>query len=167
MAVLISEELRQILRDPDTVKALATVDREGNPHVTYKGSVHINERDEIEFYEMIESSRTNQNLVNSIWFSHTVSVNLLTKDKRSFLIRGIPKRVLIYGKEYENHYLKVRERFGDVDLAGVWQVEPVEVIEESFEKRRKEEEEAHPLLRHLDRLLKKEGEDTGHETTTV
>lgn len=167
MAGIISEELRQVLQDPDTIKALATVDKDGNPHVTYKGSVHINERDEIEFYEIIESSRTNRNLVNSIWFSHTISINLLTKDKRSLLIRGIPKKVLIYGKEYERHYRKVQEKFGNIDLAGVWQIEPVEVIDESFCRRREEEEKAHPLLRHLDRLLKKEGKEVKDEKSAV
>lgn len=153
MALEIQEDVRELLQDSETVKALATVDKEGNPHVAYKGSVHVNERGEIEFYEIIESSRTNQNLVNSIWFNHTVSINILAKDKRSFLIVGKPKKVLIYGKEYEKHYAAVQKRFGNIDLAAVWQIEPIEIREESFEKRRVEEEEAHPLLRHLDRLL--------------
>src|ERR1035438_9555052 len=45
-----------------------------------------------------------------------------------------------------------RRRLGDVDLSAVWVIEPEEVINENILVRRAEEEQAHPLFRHLDRL---------------
>lgn len=159
MAVIIQDELRTLLQSPETVKALATVDKEGNPYVTYKDSIHINDKGELEFYEMIETSQTNKNLVYSIWFDRLVTINILGKNKQSFLIKGKLKKVEIYGKEYEKHYQKVQDKFGNIDLAGVWKIEPIAIQEDSFQKRREEEEKEHPLLRHLDRLLVEDWEN--------
>lgn len=55
--------------------------------------------------------------------------------------------------EFEAAYRKVQEERGNIDLSAVWIIEPVEIIDKSFEKRRLEEEEAHPILKHVDRLL--------------
>lgn len=55
--------------------------------------------------------------------------------------------------EFEAAYRKVQEEQGKIDLSAVWLIEPVEIIDKSFEKRRLEEEEAHPILKHVDRLL--------------
>lgn len=154
MAVELTDEVRNILKDPDSKKVLATIDREGNPHVTFKGSICANEAGYLEYYELIESSRTNKNMVHSIWFHKTVAVSVLNGDT-SYQIKGIPYRAIIAGREFEDAYKRVREIYGSrkVDLSTVWLIEPVEVVEESFEKRRREEEAAHPILRHLDLLI--------------
>lgn len=153
MAAELGEEIIKLLGDPETVKVLATVDREGRPHVAFKGSIHVNGRGQLEYFEIIESSQTNKNLVSSIWFNKPVAVNILGKDKTSFQIKGKPVKALISGREFEGHYRKLKEERG-LDLSTVWIIDAEEVIEETFAKRRSEEEAQHPLFRHLDMLVK-------------
>lgn len=155
MAVVIGDGLRALLQDKNTIKAIATVDREGRPHVVYKDSLHINNEGNLVFYELIESSQTNKNLVASIWFKQKVAVNILGNDKTSYQIKGTPYKAIIAGREFQKHYELVQEQLGIMDLSTVWVIEPEEVIEETFEKRRQEEEKARPLLGHLDRWVVK------------
>ncbi|MDR3254010.1 MAG: hypothetical protein LBT31_00390 [Synergistaceae bacterium] len=155
MGVLLSvlnEDFGQILADPETIAALATTGSDGSVHVAFKGSFCLREDGNLEYDEVIEASQTNKNLVYSIWFGKTVSISFLAKDHRSFLVIGRPVRALVSGREFREHYVAIRGRLGDVDLSTVWIIEPVSVCEQSFEKRRTEEENAHPLFRHLDRL---------------
>ena len=48
MSAVISEELKQIIADPETLKAVATVNKNGIPHVVFKGSLHVNGDGQIE-----------------------------------------------------------------------------------------------------------------------
>ncbi|MCD8045543.1 MAG: hypothetical protein LUE90_02600 [Clostridiales bacterium] len=157
MAIRLSEEIKQLLDDPETRKVLATTDREGNPHVVFKGSIRVNEDGYLEYLELIESSRTNRNMVNSIWFRKSVAVAVLNGGV-SYQIKGIPYRSIIAGREFERAYQWTQEHLGGIDLSAVWLIEPTEIREESFEKRRLEEEEEHPVLKHLDRLTVTENE---------
>ncbi|MBR1866854.1 MAG: pyridoxamine 5'-phosphate oxidase family protein [Lachnospiraceae bacterium] len=154
MAVEISRELQEILNDPQSIKVLATTDPEGRPHVVFKGSLHVNEDGYLEYLEFIESSQTNKNMVHSIWFHKTVAINV-KHEKQSFQIEAVPYRALIAGKEFEKRYNQVRREKG-IDLSTVWLMEPLEIVEETFEKRRLEEEKAHPILKHLDLLVEQE-----------
>lgn len=152
MAIELEAAIKKLLDDPETVKVLASISREGKPHVSFKGSIHVNDQGNLEYYEIIESSQTNKNLVHSIWFHKQVAINILGKNKQSFQIKGTPVKALIYGKEFEKHYKKIKAERGQ-DLSTVWIIEPEEIIEETFIKRKTEEEAAHPLFRHLDTLL--------------
>jgi hypothetical protein len=150
---ILSEDIGRLLADDKTIAALATTGSDGAVHVSYKTSFRLRKDGNLEYDEAIETSQTNKNLVYSIWFGKTLSINVLSEDRRSFLITGRPVRAVISGREFRDHYIAIRERLGDVDLSAVWIIEPISVSEKSFEKRRSEEENAHPLLRHLDRLV--------------
>jgi len=152
MGAILSEEIGRTLGDRETIVALATVGSDGAAHVAYKDSFRYRGDGNIEYDEIIETSQTNKNLVYSIWFEKTVSLSILTKDRRSYLIKGRPVQAVISGRKFREHYTSIRERLGDVDLSAVWVIEPISVQEQSLGKRRAEEESAHPLLRHLDRL---------------
>jgi hypothetical protein len=155
MGAVLDEDIGLLLRDPETIAALATTGSDGAVHVAFKDSFSVNEDGNLEYDEVIETSQTNKNLVYSIWFEKTVSISILAKDRRSYLITGRPVHAHIAGRHFREHYTALREKLGDVDLSTVWVIEPISVQEQSFEKRRTEEEEAHPLLRHLDRLAVK------------
>jgi predicted pyridoxine 5'-phosphate oxidase superfamily flavin-nucleotide-binding protein len=152
MAVELKQEIKELLDNPNSIKVLATTDNEGNPHVVFKGSIRTGRDGYIAYYELIETSQTNKNMVNSIWFKRQVAINVYG-DKKSYQIKGIPYQAIIAGHEFEEAYKQVRERFEDGELSTVWLIEPLEVIEESFSKRKIEEEEKHPILKHLDRLV--------------
>lgn len=151
MSVL-SKELIEIINDKETLKSIATVNRDGIPHVAYKGSLHV-EGDQIVFYDLIQSSQINKNLVHAIWFQKKVAISLLTKDKRSFLILAKPIKSVTAGKEFEKIYIDLQEKKGkEVDLSAIWYLEPIRIKEETYSVRRKEEEEKYPYIRHLDRV---------------
>ena len=153
MGIDLGKEIVELFKDEATVKVLATNDKYGVPHVVCKASMDINEDGNIQYLEFIESSQTNMNMVNSIWFKRKVAINIKTQDGRSYQIKGTPIRTHISGAIFEKYYRIVRQKFDDGDLAAVWIIEPEEVINESFEYRKKEEETKHPLLKHLDRLI--------------
>ena len=152
MAVTLEREVIELLNDADSIKVLATNDKQGNPHVVFKASLHADEDGYISYWELIETSQTNKNMVNSIWFHKQVAISV-QKDGKSYQIKGVPYRAIIAGQEFEEAYVKARSILEDADLSTVWLIEPTQVIEETYQKRKQEEEEAHPILQHLDRLL--------------
>ncbi|MDR3230476.1 MAG: hypothetical protein LBT65_03480 [Synergistaceae bacterium] len=149
---MLSADVKRALDDPETVRVVSNTDPDGVPHLAFKDSLRLREDGNLEYEEIIESSDFNKNMTYSIWFDRSVAIVLLTKDRRSFLIKGRVSRAIISGREFRDHYVAVRQRLGDVDLSTVWVIEPAFEREETLEKRRVEEEGAHPLLRHIDRL---------------
>ncbi len=153
MSNLISKEIKNAVNAPESLKCIASVSADGELHLVYKQSLHVNEDGNLEFYEYIESSQNNKNMVNSIWFNQPVVVNVLTADKRSFEIKGIAKQALIAGAKFERIYRQEIEK-GREDLSTVWIIEIQKISEKTLKKRIEEETEKHPHFRHLDQLLK-------------
>jgi DNA-directed RNA polymerase subunit N (RpoN/RPB10) len=153
MSVKIDKELAALINAPETLKVLATIDKNGEPHVVYKGSIHAEDNGNLSFLELLESSRSSQNLVHSIWFDKKIAVNVLDKDKNSYEIIAKPTRCITCGREFERAYESVRDRLGDVDLSAIWIVEPVKITNETYRVRLRQEEENFPIIRHLDRSV--------------
>lgn len=152
MAIKLTAEIINLFKKDDTTKVLATIDAKGFPHVVVKQSLQLDENGTVLYLELLESSQTNKNLVRSIWYDGKVSIILKGKAGESWQIKGKPVKAHITGALFQKHYLVVRNLLGDVDLAAVWEIEPEEVIDQSFKSRRVEEEQKHPLFTHLDRL---------------
>lgn len=156
MAVELTNEIKEALSNPKTLKILGTVDKNGVPHITYKGSLHINEEGNLEHYELLESSQTNANLVATIWFDKKAAVNLLTEERQSYQLLVRPIRSITAGRYFESVYKKLRSNGRDIDLGAIWQFEVLEIRNETSAVRIKEDEEAYPILKHLDRLARKD-----------
>lgn len=154
MAIQLAKEVIELLNDKETVKVLATTDEKGVPHAVIKQTFGVGEDGNLTYLELLESSQTNKNLVRSIWFNRKVAVTLKGKDGVSYQIKGKPVRAIISGLEFQKHYVSIRERLGDVDLASVWVIEPEEVINQSYQVRKAHEEATRPYFKHLDRLAK-------------
>jgi hypothetical protein len=153
MSEIIDKALADTINAPDTLKVLATIDKNNVPHVVYKGSLHADENGNLTFLELLESSRSGQNLVHSIWFDKKIAINVLDKDKNSYEIIAKPIRCITCGKEFEQAYENVRARLGDVDLSAIWIAKPEQVTNETYKARLKDEQENYPILKHLDRLV--------------
>lgn len=154
MAIRLEKDIIELVEKDKAVKVLATTDKDGVPHVVFKGSLNIDRDGNIIYLELLESSRTNSNLVNSIWFNKKVAVSVKSEDGRSVQIKGIPVKCHITGPVFEHYYKIISRRIQDADLAAVWVIEPEEIREETYKIRKAEEEKNHPLLLHLDRLAK-------------
>ena len=154
MSIELSQEIKDAIKDPASIKVVASKDRHGEVHAVAKGSLTVNDEGQLVFLELLESSQNNKNLIYSLWFEQKVAVNIITGDRRSYEIKGIPVRSLVFGHEFEVYYKKVVEKDPENDLAAVYFIDPVEVKEESYKVRRTEENEKHPLYLHLDRIAK-------------
>jgi hypothetical protein len=154
MAAKLNKEIIALFSSDDSTKVLATVNENGYPHAAAKRFIRVDDDGNLLYLELVESSRTQKNLVRSIWFDHKVSISVSDSNGQSWQIKGKPVKTLITGPVFLHHYRDVRKRLGDVDLSAVWVIEPEEVINENVLVRHAEEEQAHPLFRHLDRLAK-------------
>jgi len=157
MPVTIPAEIAALLADPATVKILATVDAEGNPHAVEKRSLHLAEDGTIHHLELLESSNTNRNLVRGIWFDGKVAIALRGSDGRNVQIKGRPIKTHITGALFQRAYAALRAQDSKSDLAAIWVIEPLEVIDQGLEARRAREDGLHPTFIHLDRLATTEG----------
>jgi hypothetical protein len=154
MATILNKEIIALFSSGDATKVLATVNEQGHPHAATKPYILVDDTGNLLYLELVESSQTQKNLVRSIWFDHKVSISVSDNHGQSWQIKGRPVKTLITGPVFLHHYRDVRQRLGDVDLSAVWVIEPEEVINENVLVRHAEEELAHPLFRHLDRLAK-------------
>jgi hypothetical protein len=153
MASTTLKDIESIVNDPDSVKVLASIDRNGVVHAVFKESIATTEDGNIYFLELNETSQTNKNMTYSLWFKHSVSVNILAKDKISYQVKGTPTRTIICGPEFEKAYIAVQERLGaDADLSAIWIIRPDEIREETPVVRQAEERKKYPLIGHLDRF---------------
>ncbi|NTV01543.1 MAG: hypothetical protein HGB04_01985 [Chlorobiaceae bacterium] len=154
MGIQLSEELILLFNDAGTFKALATSDGDRIPDVVAGGIFRISDEGNIIYLEHLETSRTNHNLVSAIWFERQVSIAVLGRNGENYQIKGRPVKVHITGDLFRKYYMESRALLGDVDLSGVWVIEPTEVIDESLQRRQAREEQQRPFFRHLDRLAK-------------
>jgi len=154
MTTKLNKEIIALFSSDDSTKVLATVNELGSPHAAAKPFIRVDDDGNLLYLELVESSGTQKNLVRSIWFDTKVSISVSDNHGQSWQIKGKPVKTLITGPVFLHHYRDVRQRLGDVDLSAVWVIEPEEVINENILVRHAEEELAHPLFRHLDRLVK-------------
>lgn len=151
MAVLTSEIIKLAERK-DTLKAIATTNHEGIPHITYKDSLHI-EDGYIVFYDLIQSSQTNKNLVDAIWYDKSVAISFLGVNEENYQVIGKPVKCITAGAEFEKLYRRLREE-GAADLNAIWYIRPEKFRDNSYFVRVEYEREKHPLIRRLDMLQK-------------
>lgn len=154
MGITFPKELLELLAKRDTVKIIATTDAKGTPHAVVKQSLQLNESNQLIYFELLESSQTNKNLVHSIWFNRPIAVAVIGTGGESYQIKGKPVKAIVSGLLFRDYYVKIREQLGDVDLAAVWVIEPLEVVDQTLDGRSQEEEIRHPYFKHLDRLAK-------------
>lgn len=154
MEVEISQEIRDIFAEKDSIKVLATSDEHGVPHVVAKGSIFINDEGDVIYLELLEKTISGRNMTHSLWFDRKVAVTVISKDGRSFQIKGIPYKTLISGHEYEKFYIEAENRNPENDLAAVYFIKPSEVREETYPVRLRQQRERHPLYQHLDKIAK-------------
>jgi predicted pyridoxine 5'-phosphate oxidase superfamily flavin-nucleotide-binding protein len=156
MATEISQEIREVFNDKESIKVLATSDENGVPHVVAKGSIFIDDKGDVVYLELLEKTVSGRNVTHSLWFDRKVSVLAIAKDGRSFQIKGIPYRTLISGKEYEKYYVEAEKHNPENDLAAVYYIKPDEIREETYSVRLKQQRERHPLYQHLDKIAREE-----------
>lgn len=161
MTIQLSDTARRLIEDPFASKALATVSADGVPHSITEDWLSVDPNGSLLVLELNERSQTTKNLVHSIWYARSVSILLRGSDGVSIQIRGVPIKAHVSGPFYQQHYVAVREQYGDVDLGAVWVIEPIEELDQS---RGRELDEARRLngFTHLDRLTQATAQPNGN-----
>jgi hypothetical protein len=152
MATILTAGVIALLEHPDTIRILATVDAKGVPHAVVKSSIHLGDDGNIHYLELLETSSTNRNMVQSLWFDGTVAITLANPNGRSAQIKGRPVKAHITGPLFLHHYERLKEADAEADLAAVWVIEPKLVLDQTLAVRRRAERVKHPHFVHLDRL---------------
>jgi len=146
------KEVVDLISDSESIKVITTSDEDGNPHTAFKDNLTVLDDGNLAFGEEFEGSQTNVNLVRSIWFNKNVELTVRDRHGTTFQIKGKPYRYAHAGPLFKKFYLAEREKRGlDSELAGVWIITPEEVRNETYDVRKKEEDERHPFFRHFDR----------------
>jgi hypothetical protein len=155
MSTVLTEDFRDVLEDASTRAVIATIDEDGVPHLEEKRSIHLDGEGRILLPEEGEYSRTNLNLVRSLWFDRKAVLHLLGKERQYEVVLK-PYKVHISGPLFESHYRKALEQPKPNGLSGVWVFEPEAVSEETAEVRILRDNEGRLPLTHLDRIAKKQ-----------
>jgi hypothetical protein len=154
---VLTPETVELVNAESSVKILVTLDEEGLPHPAVKSSLQ-SDGEHIVYLEFLESSRSNRYMTRSLWFDRVVSILVLTAGKRSYKITALPVRAIVNGKLFQRYYELARGKYKSPDLATVWILKPLALLEETLEKRTSEESNNRSYFLHLDRLAKDRGE---------
>lgn len=156
MAEKLTEEIKMAIENPDSVIVLSAVGADGNPYSELGVKVELVREDRIAYYELLESSQLQKNLVNSLWFDKEVVLLVTDPSRENYLITGTVYRALIAGRQFEEQYIRIQEEFGeDADLSTVWLIDVKSAFKASYPEGRRREKQEHPLLMHLDHIFVK------------
>ena len=137
------EEILGALRDPQKMKTLTTVDKDGVPHTVPIGSMTVLEDGNIAFMELLDTSKTQKNMLNCYWSKTKVSVLVVDDWGRGkvWQIKGDPYKYLILGPIWDQFLEQVWQKIPEADPSGVWIIAPTEVRNQGYFERRRGEEE--------------------------
>lgn len=153
MTTEIPRVLIDLINDHNTIKILATVDEQGQPHAVTKQFMRVLDNGHLIYLELLESSRSYKNFTRSLWYDQQVSITIVGNQGETWQIHGKPEKIIISGPVFERYYKIVRNQLGDVDLAAVCIIEPVALVNESFFYQFEQQETRQPIFKHLDRLV--------------
>jgi hypothetical protein len=152
MAFAVPQDVAQLIRQEDSLKFISTLGPDKVPYIAASPHLYLNDDNRIVHLELLETSRTNRNLLQSIWFDQNVAVLVEHPSGRSCVITARGVKSIISGPVFQTHYTGIREKLGDVGLVAVWILEPSEIFEETFFIRQEREESRRLSYIHLDRL---------------
>lgn len=148
--------LRALLSVPHAVRVLATAGPDGEPHAVLAPTLELDERGRILYLEPLESSRTQRDLVASIWFERPVVIVVADRDGATWRIRGRVRKAHVAGPVFRERYERRRADDAGADLAAVWEIEPQGISDESPATLRRRQDAERPFFKHLDAIARQE-----------
>ncbi len=134
----IPPEVKRLLEDPESVKVLTTTDKYGVPHTVFKASITALDDDFLAYVELLETSRSQRNMLQSLWFKKPVAVAIYKKGL-AYQIKGEPYRLVVEGPLRDRFFKEVWKQTPEANPCGVWLIRPKEIIDESYETQQKKE----------------------------
>jgi len=136
------EDVVKLINDPTKIKTLTTVDKDGNPHTVPIGSMTVLDGN-IAFMELLDTCKTQKNMLNCYWFKKDVSVLVVDDWAKGdvYQIKGSAHKLLRQGPIWDKFLEEVWKIIPDADPTGVWLITPKEVVNQNYFSRRKGEED--------------------------
>ncbi len=157
MSIKISDDIKKIIEDKQSVAVVSAIGKNGFPYSQKTHKILVKDNGQIAIYELLEKSQIQKNLVFSLWFSKEVSLLVVTSQGKSFYFTLKPYRALEAGHEFTNEYNKILSEFGsDADLSTVWLFDVENIEETTYEVEHEKEKKEHPYLYHMDHIVKEE-----------
>ena len=151
------EKIEKLIGEKETVSVISAVGKNGNPISQVGRKLTMWGKGRIAYYEFLESSQMQKNLVYSIWFEKEVSISLLGKNGEVYRVNAKPYQALIAGHQFEEAYMNAQKEFGEeTDLSTVWLLDVTAVEDDTYEAAREKEKKEHPYLMHMDHIYRKE-----------
>ena len=84
------EKIEKLLEEKETISVISAVGKNGNPISQVGRKLTMWGKGRIAYYEFLESSQMQKNLVYSIWFEKEVSLSLLGKNGEIYRVSANP-----------------------------------------------------------------------------
>jgi hypothetical protein len=153
--VTLDEAVFRLIQDKDSRKIIGSAGKDGALDLSVAQSLFIDSDGNIRYFELLEHSRTNQNLTYSLWFNRVVSILVIGADDRSCEVIGTPIRAIITGEDFEEAYIKTQNLYGEeTTLSTVWVIRPESVRDKRYAVQKAEQHEKHPFISFLDQRQK-------------
>ncbi len=144
---VITPELTEIINDPGTIKLLTTTSEDGKPHPARKQSLTALENGTLAYMELLETSQTMKNMVWSVWWQKEVSILIINDAKNCCCeIKGVPYRLHHQGSLWDTFLDQIWKIIPTANPAGVWEINPKQVIDQNFEASARREAERLPMM---------------------
>jgi hypothetical protein len=142
--------LVNLVADRTATKTIATTGTDETPSIALSPWLETTEDGYFVHPELHLASPSSQNLIHSLWFNRKVAISIAAETQQ-WHITGIPIKAHVCGSVFRRFYELIRSQWGDVDLAAVYLIKPVEIRLDSILVRQASEDALHPFYRHLDR----------------
>jgi hypothetical protein len=160
VTVQLEPPLRALVASRHAARVLATAGPDGEPHAVLAPALEVDEAGRLLYLEPLEASRTQRDLVASIWLERPVAVVLADRDGTTWRIRGRVRKAHVAGPVFRERYERLRAERPGAELAAVWEIEPLEVSDESYATLRARQDAERPFFKHLDQLARTPGRRT-------
>ncbi|MDR2198157.1 MAG: hypothetical protein LBR53_01645 [Deltaproteobacteria bacterium] len=134
MGITLPPALRSALKEPSSMKILATVNKFGEPHLAFNQSLRLREDSNLEYDEIVENSINSRNMLHAIWSNKIIVVSVFTNDRRGFKVAAKPIRAIATGQDFQTRYEALRKNGRGFELGTVWILEPLSFIETTAER---------------------------------
>jgi hypothetical protein len=117
-------------------------------------ALEVDDAGRLLYLEPLEASRTQRDLVASIWFDRPAVVVVVQQDGTSWRIRCRVRKAHVAGPLFRERYERLRAQHPGADLAAVWELEPQEISDETAATLRRRQDAERPFFKHLDRIAR-------------
>jgi hypothetical protein len=154
MKIELEPRLRELLSDRAAMRVLVTCGPSEEPHAVVGPVLEVDAAGRILYLEPLEASRTQRDLVGSLWFDLPVAIVVVDRYGTTWRIGGRVRKSHVAGPVFRERYERNGREHPGSDLAAVWEIEPQEISDETPATLQKRQDAERPFFKHLDQIAR-------------